>query len=108
VCYLGIGYAGLSTMTAQWWYYLMFVIIAVVQCICYPVFNGVVAAWFPKHQRGRATMGFCTCINLGNIVGAQMAALLLRTMQWGWLMVFCAILFVILGVCQACLLSGDP
>jgi hypothetical protein len=43
-------------------------------------------------------MGFCTCINIGNIAGAQIAAALLKYFQWGWLMILCAIIFVVLAI----------
>lgn len=86
----------------------MFITIGVFQCVVFPSFIGVIAAWFPKHLRGKATMGFCTCINIGNIAGAQIAAALLKYFQWGWLMILCAVIFVVLSILQVFLLRGDP
>jgi len=49
LCFAGVGVAGLDLYSGQWWYYLMFTLIGVFQCIVFPSFIGVIAAWFPKH-----------------------------------------------------------
>ena len=85
-------------------YYFVFALIGLTQSICFPAFNAVTAAWFSSENRGIAVVGFCTSVNIGNIIGAQLAALLLKVFSWYFLLVLCGILFLALAVVQAAFL----
>jgi sugar phosphate permease len=74
VTFFGIGMAGFYYISSIWYYYVIFICIGLLQSVCFPAFISVIAAWFSKKNRGLATMAFCTCVNIGNIAGAQIAA----------------------------------
>ena len=49
--------------------YSWFTILGLVQSICFPSYVSIIANWFSKKYRGTVVTGFCTCVNLGNILG---------------------------------------
>ncbi len=51
-------------------FYIWFSILGLVQSICFPAFVHIVANWFPEKNRGVAAGAFCTCVNIGDIIGA--------------------------------------
>jgi len=83
VCYFGLAMGGLFFISSTAYYYVFMIVIGIVQCVAFPAFIGCVAVWFPKRHRGLATTGFCTCVNIGNILGAQLSGWLLTFMAWG-------------------------
>lgn len=70
ICYTGLAIGGSAVITSQAYYYLWFIIIGVIQSINFPAFVSIIANWFPKSSRGIAVNGFCTCVNIGDIIGA--------------------------------------
>ena len=62
------GFIGGESTSAQ--LYIWFSVLGFVQCICFPAFVHIAANWFSLKNRGIAVGGFCTCINIGNILGA--------------------------------------
>mmetsp|Transcript_1807 Transcript_1807/g.2578 ORF Transcript_1807/g.2578 Transcript_1807/m.2578 type:complete len:103 (+) Transcript_1807:413-721(+) len=78
-CYTAIavtGFVGGDLAYVQ--FFAWFSILGLVQSICFPAFVSIVANWVDEKQRGIAVGGFCTCVNIGNIVGVQVGAALLR------------------------------
>ena len=51
-------------------FYIWFSLLGLVQSICFPAFIHIVANWFSEKHRGMAVGGFCTCVNVGDIIGA--------------------------------------
>ena len=72
--------------------YIWFTILGLAQSICFPAYVSIVANWFSKKYRGTAVTGFCTCVNVGNILGVQIASLIMRATGDNW-----SLLFVILA-----------
>ena len=62
-------------------FYAWFTILGFVQNICFPSFVSIVASWFSKEYRGTMVTGFCTCVNVGNILGVQIASALERAID---------------------------
>ena len=70
-CYAGIAFTGFyGGEYTDVQLFVWFTIMGVVQSICFPVFISTVANWFSEKRRGLFVGGFCTCINVGNIIGA--------------------------------------
>jgi sugar phosphate permease len=44
--------------------------IGLTQSICFPAYVCLISNWFSGKTRGIAVGGFCTCICIGNIIGA--------------------------------------
>jgi sugar phosphate permease len=53
-------------------------------------------------------MAFCTCVNIGNIIGAQLTAGLLRIFVWGDLFLLCAALFILEALIMMFYLVKEP
>lgn len=81
-----------------------------VQSLCFPAFVHIIANWFSSKSRGLAVAGFVTCVNVGNIIGAQVGQALLRSWndQWQWLYVLLSGLFLVLAVAIWLLLVQHP
>jgi len=110
VTYVGLGLSGIYYVSSEGVYIAIFALIGFVQSICFPAFVGISGAWFSRKNRGVAVNGFCICQNMGNIVGAQLGAFLLRQFDkhWGWLFILCAAWFVVLVVLQIFFLKPEP
>lgn len=52
--------------------------------IMFPTCVSILANWFTKERRGFAVGLWATCNNVGNIVGIQLAALLLQLYGGSW------------------------
>ena len=68
------------------------------------------ANWFSDKRRGIAVGGFCTCVNIFNILGVQIGSALLRAFddKWQWLFVIQAAFVLILALVLWLLLVPDP
>ena len=53
-------------------------------------------------------MAFCTCVNIGNILGAQLSAQILKIMPWGEMFLWLGGLFVILAILMVFFLVKEP
>lgn len=109
--FAGIAYTG---FTGGEYAYVQFAVwlsvLGPIQSICFPAFVHIVANWFSAKSRGIAVGGFCSCVNIGNILGAQLGQALLRTWgdKWQWLFVLQACLFVVLAAAIWLLLVQHP
>ena len=65
-------------------FYAWFSILGLIQSICFPAFIHIVANWFSEKNRGIAVGSFCSCVNIGNIIGAQLGQGLLSAFDNKW------------------------
>ena len=91
-------------------FYIWFSLLGLVQSICFPAFIHIVANWFSLRNRGTAVGGFCSCVCIGDIIGAQLGQALLRLFDnnWQWLFVIVAAIFLVLAVLIAIFLVQHP
>ena len=72
VIFFGIAMTGfLGGEYAYVQYYAWFCLLGLIQSVCFPAFIHIVANWFSEKNRGIAVGSFCSCVNIGNIIGAQ-------------------------------------
>ena len=76
------GFLGGEYAYVQFYFWLSF--LGPIQSICFPAFVHVVANWFSKKHRGIAVGCFCSCVNIGNIIGAQLGQGLLTAFNNKW------------------------
>lgn len=70
LCYAAIAMTGfLGGDLAYIQFFTWFSILGLVQSIMFPAFVSIVSNWFSERRRGMAIGGFCTCVNIGNILG---------------------------------------
>ena len=91
-------------------FYAWFSILGLVQSICFPAFIHIVANWFSEKKRGIAVGSFCSCVNIGDIIGAQLGQGLLRAFndKWQWLFVLQGCIFIALAFAIYFLLVQHP
>lgn len=75
------------------YFYALQTVLGIVQSICFPAYVSLISNWFSSKNRGFATASFCTCINVGNIIGAQLGKGLVGVFdnQWQYLFVILAV-----------------
>ena len=105
-----IGLAGFIDISWKWWYYLWFILLGMVQSITFPAYISIVSGWFDKKNRGLIVNGFTSCVNIGNIVGVQLASVILDASnnQWGYNLIFAASLFTVMAILNALFLVPTP
>ena len=64
------GFTGGSFSEGQ--FYIWFILLGLAQSVTFPLYVSITANWFSSKRRGLAVGSFCTCVNLGNIIGAQL------------------------------------
>ena len=91
-------------------FYFWFGIIGLVQSMCFPAFVHITANWFSEKNRGVAVGAFCSCVCIGNIVGAQVGQALLSAFnqKWQYLFVVLTCLYAVLGILIHFLLVQHP
>ena len=91
-------------------FYVWFSLLGLVQSICFPAFVHIVANWFSEKHRGIAVGSFCSCVNIGDIIGAQIGQALLRAFDnnWQWLFVLNGCIFTTIAVLIYFLLVQHP
>ena len=102
------GFVGGESSEVQ--FYVWFSILGLIQSICFPAFIHIVANWFPERRRGIAMCAFCSCVNIGDILGAQLGQALLSGFgsEWQWLFVILIVLYVVLAACIFIFLVQHP
>ena len=85
-------------------------LLGLVQSMCFPSFIHIVANWFSKKNRGIVAGLFCTCVNVGNIVGVQLGQGLLGVFndKWQWLFILLAAVFTVWALVLLLLLVQHP
>ena len=87
-----------------------FALLGCAQSIFHPSLVSIVANWFPQRRRGLALAAFCTCTNVGNIIGAQVGAALLGAFNdnWQWLFVCESVLTLLVATALRMFLVPEP
>jgi len=72
------------------------VAIGLVQSVDFPCFISTIGAWTERRNRGIITGVWATCSNVGNLVGIQLAALILNHNNGHWqsLMGYISVIYV--------------
>jgi len=89
---------------------LLFGGIGLVQSVDFPCFISTIGAWTSESTRGTVTGIWATCGNVGNILGIQLAAAVLRAKdnQWGYLMMYVTISYLCLALLIFSVFIADP
>jgi len=79
-----------------------FVFIGLSQSIVFPTLVAVIGSWFAKAKRGLITGSWGTCTNIGNILGVQIAARILKSNNNHWeilmLIISCLFMANVIGI----------
>lgn len=103
--------AGAKQITSQFYFISCFVVLGFSQSIVFPTLVSIVSNWFSKEHRGVITGSWGTCTNIGNIVGVQVAAMVLHGRQatdWYLLMQTIAITFFVVTMLSGSVFSPYP
>jgi len=108
--FLLLAVAGTYQFSSHVYYLFCFVIIGLSQSIVFPVLVSVIGSWFSNEHRGIITGSWGTCTNIGNIIGAQTAASLLKATdnEWKHLMTIITCLFAFNAVLIMTVFNPDP
>ena len=89
---------------------LIFMSIGLVQSVDLPSLISVMGNWTHRGNRGFVTGLWSTCGSVGNILGLQLAPVLLHNWSNRWyLLMFCvASIYIFIGVAMAIFLVPDP
>jgi MFS transporter, OPA family, solute carrier family 37 (glycerol-3-phosphate transporter), member 3 len=68
----------------------------------------IIGSWFAKSSRGLITGGWGTSTNFGNIIGIQVAAIILKHNEWQTLMYTITCLFVLNSVVILTIFRPSP
>lgn len=85
---------------ALWYFCGCFILIGAIQSIDFPCLVSSVAAWSERKSRGTITGLWATCGQVGNIIGLQLAAVLLshNGNNWTRLMIIVTELYAIFAI----------
>lgn len=96
-----LAYAGAMELTSHAYFIACFVFLGISQSVIFPSLVSTVGSWFSKQHRGVITGSWATSTNIGHIVGAQAAAMILKKRQphdWYILMEINAISYLVCGL----------
>eukprot|EP00347_Sterkiella_histriomuscorum_P010684 403375320 len=108
-CLQGLG--GSLAIKQEWYYYMVFILVGFSTSLIFPSFVAILGEWFPKKRRGAIIGLWATCINIGNIIGVQLASGLLKIFgedNWQGLMYTVGALMLIFAIIFVFLLQPDP
>lgn len=80
----GIAVLGMCGIKWVWCYLIVFAINGIGQSVVWPGTVAIMGNWFPKNTRGKAMGIWSASTSLGNIVGAQLANLMLTILNLPW------------------------
>lgn len=103
--------AGVYQIKSHPYFLSCFILLGLSQSIVFPTLVSIVSTWFSKDHRGIITGSWGTSTNIGNIIGAQVAALVLRgreAEEWYLLMQTIAIIFFVIALLSGTVLSPYP
>lgn len=108
--FFALGQAGARDVTNHFYFYIWFILIGLSQSIVFPVLVSVIGSWFSKSHRGLITGSWGTSSNIGNIIGIQAAALILRNNgnEWQVLMYTVTLLFGLNVILILAFFKPDP
>lgn len=87
LCYLMLALGGQFGVERIIYYYFVFFLIGLFSSILWPSIIHMLANWYSKKNRGLIIGAWATCANIGNIIGIQIAAILIKHFnnQWQYL-----------------------
>lgn len=104
ILFLLIGFGGnwfsSDMQSALWYFSLCFVLVGAIQSIDFPCLISTIGAWTERRNRGIISGFWATCSQVGNIIGLQLAAVLLASNNnyWQQLMFIVMVIYVVFGV----------
>jgi MFS family permease len=89
-----LGLGGHLQVEVMFYYYFTFFLIGLFSSILWPSMIHILGNWFSKTNRGLIVGAWATCANIGNIIGIQIAAILIKAFkqQWQYLLFINALL----------------
>lgn len=80
----GIGLLGFGGVKWVWCYVIVFAINGLGQSVVWPGTVAIMGYWYPKSTRGKAMGIWSSSTSIGNIVGAQIANIILEILDLPW------------------------
>ena len=89
---------------------MSFFLIGIVQSVDFPTLIGILGNWTKKESRGFISGMWGTCSNVGNVIGLQLAPLILANhdQRWYSLMFSVVIIYISVAVVTFLFLTPDP
>lgn len=91
LCFSGLGVAyfllavgGQRQIESYSYYYFVFFLIGLFGSSIWPMMIHMMGNWFSKKNRGLIIGAWATCANIGNIIGIQLAAILIKVFDQKW------------------------
>lgn len=110
IWYLMLALLGFYDATSHVYYYLVLIMTGVSNAFLLPTFITINANWFPIATRGLLASKWQSCNNIGNMVGASVAAKMLDSLhgQWQWLIVIASAVALIFSIIIYFFLNPKP
>ncbi len=91
LCLTGLGFSyfllamgGRTQIESYSYYYFVFFLIGLCGASIWPMLIHMMGNWFSKKHRGLIIGAWATCANIGNIIGIQLAAILIKVFKQKW------------------------
>ena len=84
ICFLALGMAGYLNIQSPIYFYLVFMGIGFSSSSIFPSIVHTLGNWFSKTHRGVIIGLWATCANIGNILGVQIASIILKVTDKKW------------------------
>jgi sugar phosphate permease len=98
VCFGLLAIGAYHKYSSHFFFISIFFFIGLSQSFLFPTLVSIIGSWFSQKHRGIITGSWGTCTNVGNIVGFQLAALLLhhkeKSENWHVLMIIVSVVFI--------------
>ncbi|CDW72436.1 sugar phosphate exchanger 3 [Stylonychia lemnae] len=110
LCYSLLGIGGYMNIKFELYYYCVFILIGIFSSPLFPSIIHLLGNWFSKQHRGLVLGLWATCANIGNIIGIQLAASLIKIYnnQWGYLLFTAAMLILFCSMMTMSLVNSFP
>lgn len=82
--YFLLGVGALKQVESYFYFYFVFFLIGLFSSILWPTMIHMLGNWYSKKNRGLIIGAWATCANIGNIIGIQLAAILIDSFKGKW------------------------
>jgi sugar phosphate permease len=82
--YFLLGLGGMKQVESYFYFYFVFFLIGLFSSILWPTMIHMMGNWYSKKNRGLIIGAWATCANIGNIIGIQLAAILIDAFDGKW------------------------
>ena len=82
--YFLLGLGAQRQIESYFFFYLVFFLIGLFSSILWPTMIHMLGNWYSKANRGLIIGAWATCANIGNIIGIQLAAILIEIFHGKW------------------------